>query len=61
MPVAKLAGGGASMSLVPMSGYHTRMLPDTTETYIGMGYTADCVAERWQVAGLGAAGIFEAA
>ena len=51
MPVAKLAGGGESMSLVPMSGDHTRMLPDTTEMYIGMGCTAERVAERWRVAG----------
>ena len=44
-----LAGGCEMMSLVPMSGYHPRMLPDMTETYIGMGYTAERVAERWKV------------
>ena len=44
-----LAGGCEMMSLVPMSGYHPRMLPDMTETYIGMGYTAERVADRWKI------------
>jgi acetyl-CoA acyltransferase len=32
-----------------MSGYHTRLDPEITESYIGMGYTAERVAERWHV------------
>ncbi|MBI3792957.1 MAG: thiolase family protein, partial [Gemmatimonadetes bacterium] len=44
-----LAGGCEMMSLVPMSGYHPRMHPELTETYIGMGFTAERVAERWKV------------
>jgi len=37
------------MSQVPMSGYHTRLDPEITESYIGMGFTAERVAERWKV------------
>jgi acetyl-CoA acyltransferase len=37
------------MSQVPMSGYHTRLAPELTESYIGMGFTAERVAERWNV------------
>ncbi|HMA24412.1 MAG: thiolase family protein [Gemmatimonas sp.] len=44
-----LAGGIEMMSQVPMSGYHTRLDPEITESYIGMGYTAERVAERWHV------------
>jgi len=44
-----LAGGVEMMSQVPMSGYHTRLDPDITESYIGMGFTAERVAERWKV------------
>ena len=44
-----LAGGCEMMSLVPMSGYHPRMHPGLTETYIGMGFTAERVAERWKI------------
>ena len=44
-----LAGGCEMMSQVPMSGFHPRMHPELTETYIGMGYTAERVAERWKV------------
>jgi acetyl-CoA acyltransferase len=44
-----LAGGVEMMSQVPMSGYHTRLDPEITESYIGMGYTAERVAERWKV------------
>jgi acetyl-CoA acyltransferase len=44
-----LAGGVEMMSQVPMSGYHTRLDPEITESYIGMGYTAERVAERWHV------------
>src|SRR4051794_28047874 len=44
-----LAGGVEMMSQVPMSGYHTRLDPEITESYIGMGFTAERVAERWNV------------
>src|SRR3954468_16583991 len=44
-----LAGGIEMMSQVPMSGYHTRLDPELTESYIGMGFTAERVAERWNV------------
>ena len=44
-----LAGGVEMMSQVPMSGYHTRLSPELTESYIGMGFTAERVAERWKV------------
>jgi acetyl-CoA acyltransferase len=44
-----MAGGIEMMSQVPMSGYHTRLAPDLTESYIGMGFTAENVAERWKV------------
>src|SRR3954465_11124355 len=44
-----LAGGVEMMSQVPMSGYHTRLDPEITESYIGMGFTAERVAQRWSV------------
>jgi acetyl-CoA acyltransferase len=44
-----IAGGIEMMSQVPMSGYHTRLNPAITESYIGMGFTAERVAERWAV------------
>ena len=44
-----VAGGVEMMSQVPMSGYHTRLHPELTESYIGMGFTAERVAERWNV------------
>ena len=44
-----MAGGVEMMSQVPMSGYHTRLSPDLTESYIGMGFTAERVADRWKV------------
>jgi acetyl-CoA acyltransferase len=44
-----LAGGVEMMSQVPMSGYHTRLDPELTESYIGMGFTAERVATRWNV------------
>jgi acetyl-CoA acyltransferase len=44
-----LAGGVEMMSQVPMSGYHTRLDAELTESYIGMGFTAERVAERWKV------------
>lgn len=44
-----LAGGIEMMSQVPMSGYHARLSPDMTESYIGMGFTAERVAQRWEI------------
>jgi acetyl-CoA acyltransferase len=44
-----VAGGIEMMSQVPMSGYHTRLHPELTESYIGMGFTAERVAERFGV------------
>jgi acetyl-CoA acyltransferase len=44
-----LAGGIEMMSQVPMSGYHARLDPDAMESYIGMGFTAERVAERWKI------------
>ena len=44
-----LAGGVEMMSQVPMSGYHARLDPEAVESYIGMGFTAERVAERWKV------------
>ncbi|MCU0635997.1 MAG: thiolase family protein [Gemmatimonadaceae bacterium] len=44
-----LAGGVEMMSQVPMSGYHTRLNPAITESYIGMGFTAERIAERWGI------------
>jgi acetyl-CoA acyltransferase len=44
-----LAGGIEMMSQVPMSGYHARLDPDAMESYIGMGFTAERVAERWNI------------
>jgi acetyl-CoA acyltransferase len=44
-----LAGGVEMMSRVPMSGYHTQLHPELTEAYIGMGFTAERVAERWGI------------
>ncbi len=58
MADAVLAGGVEMMSQVPMSGYHTRLHPaltpdtwsqDTYSAYIGMGYTAERVAERFGI------------
>jgi acetyl-CoA acyltransferase len=44
-----IAGGVEMMSQVPMSGYHTRLHPELTESYIGMGFTAERVAARYGV------------
>ena len=44
-----VAGGVEMMSQVPMSGFHTRLHPELTESYIGMGFTAERVAERYGV------------
>jgi acetyl-CoA acyltransferase len=44
-----LAGGIEMMSAVPMSGYHARLDDDAMDGYIGMGFTAERVADRWNV------------
>jgi len=44
-----LAGGVEMMSQVPMSGYHARLDPQALESYIGMGFTAERVADRWHI------------
>jgi acetyl-CoA acyltransferase len=44
-----LAGGVEMMSQVPMSGYHTRLHPEMTESMISMGHTAERVAERYGI------------
>jgi len=44
-----LAGGVEMMSQVPMSGYHARLDMQSLDPYIGMGFTAERVAERWKV------------
>jgi acetyl-CoA acyltransferase len=44
-----LAGGIEMMSQVPMSGYHVRLHPEMTEEMIGMGFTAERVAQRWGI------------
>ncbi len=46
---AVMAGGIEMMSQVPMSGYNARLSPEITESYIGMGFTAERVAKRWEV------------
>jgi acetyl-CoA acyltransferase len=44
-----IAGGIEMMSQIPMGGYHKELLPDLEDAYIGMGFTAERVAERWGV------------
>jgi acetyl-CoA acyltransferase len=44
-----LTGGVEMMSQVPMSGYHARLDPEALESYIGMGFTAERVADRWRI------------
>jgi len=46
---AVMAGGIEMMSQVPMSGYNARLSPKITESYIGMGFTAERVAKRWDI------------
>lgn len=46
---AVMAGGIEMMSQVPMSGYNARLAPELTESYIGMGFTAERVAKRWAI------------
>jgi acetyl-CoA acyltransferase len=48
-----IAGGAESMSLVPMTGFrfspNPYMAENHPESYMGMGLTAERVAEEWQV------------
>jgi acetyl-CoA acyltransferase len=48
-----IAGGAESMSMVPMSGFHFSANPSLVDSrpgaYIGMGHTAENVAERYNV------------
>ncbi|MCC7194503.1 MAG: thiolase family protein [Gemmatimonadaceae bacterium] len=44
-----IAGGVEMMSHVPMSGFHTRLHPEMAEEMIGMGFTAERVAARWNI------------
>ncbi|MBA4072273.1 MAG: acetyl-CoA C-acyltransferase [Gemmatimonas sp.] len=44
-----IAGGIEMMSAVPMSGFHARLHPEMTESNIGMGHTAERVAQRWGI------------
>lgn len=44
-----IAGGVEMMSSVPMSGHHVRLHPELTDAYIGMGHTAERVAERYAI------------
>jgi acetyl-CoA acyltransferase len=46
---AVMAGGIEMMSQVPMSGYNARLSPELTESYIGMGFTAERVAKQWEI------------
>jgi len=46
---AVMAGGIEMMSQVPMSGYNARLAPELTESYIGMGFTAERVAKQWGI------------
>src|SRR5699024_3449833 len=48
-----IAGGAESMSLIPMGGHvikpNTKLVQDAPGYYMGMGYTAEEVAERFSV------------
>jgi acetyl-CoA acyltransferase len=48
-----IAGGAESMSMVPMSGFHFSANPELVDSrpgaYIGMGHTAENVADRYNV------------
>lgn len=48
-----IAGGAETMSLVPMSGFRTSpnqyMVENMPEIYMGMGYTAEQVADEWEI------------
>jgi acetyl-CoA acyltransferase len=49
MSDAVVAGGIEMMSAIPMGGYHKELHPELGDAYIGMGFTAERVAERWGV------------
>jgi acetyl-CoA acyltransferase len=49
MADAVVAGGIEMMSQIPMGGFHKELHPDLDDAYIGMGFTAERVAERWNV------------
>jgi acetyl-CoA acyltransferase len=48
-----IAGGAETMSLVPMTGFRVNpnpyMVENMPEVYMGMGLTAECVAEEYEV------------
>ena len=48
-----IAGGAETMSLVPMTGFRVNpnpyMVENMPEVYMGMGLTAECVAEEYKV------------
>ncbi len=48
-----IAGGAETMSLVPMSGFHISpnpyMAENEPEVYMGMGHTAEHVADEWGI------------
>lgn len=44
-----IAGGVEMMSRIPRGGFHSEAHPEMEEAYIGMGFTAERVAERWDV------------
>ncbi|HEV2146011.1 MAG TPA: thiolase family protein [Longimicrobiaceae bacterium] len=49
MADAVVAGGIEMMSQIPMGGFHKELHPELDDAYIGMGFTAERVAERWKV------------
>ncbi|MEX2583149.1 MAG: thiolase family protein [Gemmatimonadota bacterium] len=49
MADAVVAGGVEMMSAIPMGGHHKELHPDLGDAYIGMGFTAERVAERWKI------------
>jgi acetyl-CoA acyltransferase len=49
MADAVVAGGVEMMSQVPMGGFRKELHPDLGDAYIGMGFTAERVAERWGI------------
>ncbi|HUE97191.1 MAG TPA: thiolase family protein [Longimicrobiaceae bacterium] len=44
-----VAGGVEMMSAIPMGGHHKELHPEMADVYIGMGFTAENVAERWSI------------
>lgn len=49
MADAVVAGGVEMMSRIPMGGFHPELHPEMADVYIGMGFTAERVAERWSI------------